>query len=224
MEFVLIGPGQLGQLLLRQAGRDCLVIGRDADSTRQVGELYGCPWSTKIERAAEGEVIAVVVPAAAVPSVLEQVASCAKPGAVVLNFATAADIPHQLREKRPDLVWSEAKLVGSAVGMAYGLPCMIVLGEHDPALLRRVQNSLPGLADQINLGDAALVPGVNRAATEAALRAVIALERELTDLGVPRALIDAALGGTGPGVSLSYQRGTLGGFARKIVQQIEEEG
>lgn len=30
MEFVLIGPGQLGQLLLRQAGRDCLVIGQDA--------------------------------------------------------------------------------------------------------------------------------------------------------------------------------------------------
>lgn len=224
MEFVLIGPGQLGQLLLRQAGRDCLVIGRDADSTRQVGELYGCPWTTKIERAADGEVIAVVVPAAAVPSVLEQVASYARPGAVVLNFATAADIPHQLREKRPDLVWSEAKLVGSAVGMAHGLPCMIVLGEHDPALLRRVQNSLPGLADQITLGNAALVPRVNRAATEAALRAVIALERELTDLGVPCALIDAALGGTVPGVSLSYQRGTLGGFARKIVQQIEEEG
>ena len=180
MEFVLIGPGQLGQLLLRQAGRDCLVIGQDADSTRQIGELYGCPWTTKIERAAEGEVIAVVVPASAVPSVLEQV--------------------------------------------AHGLPCMIVLGEHDPALLRRVQNSLPGLADQITLGDAALVPGVNRAATEAALRAVIALERELSDMGVPRALIDAALGGTVPGVSLSYQRGTLGGFARKIVQQIEEEG
>ena len=224
MEFVLIGPGQLGQLLLRQAGRDCLVIGQDADSTRQVGELYGCPWTTKIERAAEGEVIAVVVPASAVPSVLEQVASCAKPGAVVLNFATAVDIPRALREKRPDLVWSEAKLVGSAVGMAHGLPCMIVLGEHDPALLRRVQNSLPGLADQITLGDAALVPTVNRTATEAALRAVIALERELTDLGVPRALIDAALGGTVPGASLSYQRGTLGGFARKIVQQIEEEG
>ena len=224
MEFVLIGPGQLGQLLLRQAGRDCLVIGQDADSTRQIGELYGCPWTTKIERAAEGEVIAVVVPASAVPSVLEQVASCAKPGAVVLNFATAADIPHQLREKRPDLVWSEAKLVGSAVGMAHGLPCMIVLGEHDPALLRRVQNSLPGLADQITLGDAALVPTVNQTATEAALRAVIALERELTDMGVPRPLIDAALGGTVPGASLSYQRGTLGGFARKIVQQIEEEG
>ena len=127
MEFVLIGPGQLGQLLLRQAGRDCLVIGQDADSTRQVGELYGCPWTTKIERAAEGEVIAVVVPASAVPSVLEQVASCAKPGAVVLNFATAVDIPRALREKRPDLVWSEAKLVGSAVGMAHGLPCMIRL-------------------------------------------------------------------------------------------------
>lgn len=42
MEFVLIGPGQLGQLLLRQAGRDCLVIGQDADSTRQISELYGC--------------------------------------------------------------------------------------------------------------------------------------------------------------------------------------
>ena len=224
MEFVLIGPGQLGQLLLRQAGRDCLVIGQDADSTRQIGELYGCPWTTKIERAAEGEVIAVVVPASAVPSVLEQVASCAKPGAVVLNFATAVDIPQNLREKRPDLVWSEAKLVGSAVGMAHGLPCMIVLGEHDPALLRRVQNSLPGLAAQITLGDAALVPTVNRTATEAALRAVIALERELSDMGVPSALIDAALGGTVPGVSLSYQRGTLGGFARKIVQQIEEEG
>lgn len=98
------------------------------DSTRQIGELYGCPWTTKIERAAEGEVIAVVIPASAVPSVLEQVASCAKPGAVVLNFATAVDIPHQLREKRPTLsVGSQAGRLGGGHG-ARSARCMIVLG------------------------------------------------------------------------------------------------
>lgn len=222
MKFVLIGPGQLGQLLLRQAGRDCLVIGRDIDRTRLVGELYGCPWTTEVARAAAGDVIAAAVPAHAVGEVLEQVAHCAKAGAVVLNFATAADIPHSVRDQRPDLIWSEAKLVGSAVGMAHGLPCAIVLGEHDPTLLRRVQDSLPGLADRVVLGDAAQVPEINRAATAAALHAVIALEQQLTALGVPQALIDAALGGTVPGVALSYQQGTLGAFGRMIAQQVRE--
>lgn len=222
MEFVLIGPGQLGQLLLREAVQDCLVIGRDAGRARQTGEQYGCPWTTDLTRAAAGQVIAVAVPAPAVADVLEQVASCARPGAAVLNFATAADIPQTVRDKRPDVIWSEAKLVGSAVGMAAGLPCAIVLDAHDPALLRRVQNSLPGLADRILLGDPAQVPIINRAATAAALRAVISLERELTAQGIPRALIDAALAGTVPGVALSYQRGTLGGFARQIAREIEQ--
>lgn len=220
MKFVLIGPGQLGQLLLRAAGRDCLVIGRDTDRTRQVGEVYGCPWTTDPTRASAGDVIAVAVPAPALADVLDHVADCAKPGAIVLNFATAAGIAPAVRERRPDVVWSEAKLVGSAVGMAHGLPCAIVLGEQDPTLLRRVRDSLPGLADRVVLGDAAQVPAINRAATAAALRAVIDLEGQLRRMGVDQTLIDAALGGTVPGVALSYQQGTLGGFARQIVREL----
>lgn len=223
MKFVLVGPGQLGQLLLRAAGRDCLVIGRDADRTRQVGEVYGCPWTTALSRASVGDVIAVAVPAPALADVLDQIADCAKPGAIVLNFATAAGIAPAVRQRRPDVVWSEAKLVGSAVGMAHGLPCAIVLSEQDPTLLRRVRDSLPGLADRVVLGNANQVPAINRAATTAALRAVIDLERQLRQMGVDQTLIDAALGGTVPGVALSYQQGTLGGFARQIVRELTEQ-
>lgn len=223
MKFVLIGPGQLGRHLLQAATGERLVIGKTEEDAQRLAGLMGATWSADVEQATDGDFIAVVVPADATNSILHTLSKVAKSGAVVLNFATAVSIPDELRQKRPDIHWLEAKMVGSAVGMEHGMRCAIALGTTNIALLKRVQACFPDLANCFVLTDPMLAPKVNTLATKAALRAVIALEEELSTCQIPQPLINAALGCTFPGVILSYQKGTLGGFAQKIVAQIRSE-
>lgn len=225
MKLILIGPGQLGTHLMHAAAGERLAIGEDAGQTQAFAEAQGCAWSLDLRDAADGDVIAAAVPAGATPAVLEAVAGCVKPGAVVLNFATACDIAPALRERRPDVHWLEAKMAGSAVGMAHGLQSAIVLGpEADEALLAQVRAALPGLADSFLPGDPSIVSAVNTLSTEAALRAAITVKKELAARGVPQTVIDAAVGCGLPGTAISFQRGTLGAFARNIVHKLENEG
>lgn len=223
MKFILIGPGQLGAHLMAAAAGERRTIGRDAEQTQAFARTQGCAWSLDPRDAADGDVIAVAVPAGATPAVLEAAADCAKPGAVVLNFATTCDIDPALRERRPDVHWLEAKMAGSAVGMAHGLKSAIVLGTEDESLLARVREALPGLAGCFLLGDTSIVSMVNTLSTEAALRAAVSVKKELAARGVPQAVIDAAVGCGLPGTTISFQRGTLGAFARNIVKKLEDE-
>lgn len=223
MKFVLIGPGQLGSHLMEAASGERTAIGKDAGLTRAFAAAHGCAGALDLQAAGDGDVIAVAVPAGVTPMVLEAVASCAKPGAVVLNFATTCDIDPALRARRPDMHWLEAKMAGSAVGMAHGLKSTIVLGTGDAALLARVRAALPGLADCILMGDPSIVARVNTISTEAALRAAVAVKKELAARGVPQAVIDAAVGCGLPGTAISFQKGTLGAFARDIVKKLEDE-
>lgn len=223
MKFILIGPGQLGAILVDAAGGARLAIGIEEDAMTEFEDRHFCEISTDIADAAQGDVIAVVVPAGATTEVLAAVADCAQKDAIVLNFATACDIAPELKEKRPDVHWIEAKMVGSAVGMMQGLKSAIVLGTEDRQLYQRICAAMPGLADCFIPGDASVVSMVNTMSTEAALRAAVSVRRSLKEKGVSQEIIDAAIGCGLPGTAISYQRGTLGAFAKKIVHQIEQE-
>ena len=223
MKFVLIGPGQLGRHLLQAAVGERLVIGKTAEDAERLAHAAGAIWTADKAQVVDGDVIAVAVPAEETCSVLFEMAKNVLSGALVLNFATAVSIPDEIQESRPDVHWLEAKMVGSAVGMEHGMRCAIALGTTDTTLLERVQKCFPSLSDSFLLADPTLAPKANTMATKAALRAAIALEEELTACQMPQPLIDAALGCAFPGVVLSYQKGTLGGFAQKIVQQIRAQ-
>ena len=73
------------------------------------------------------------------------------------------------------------------------------------------------------MGDPSIVAQVNTISTEAALRAAVAVKKELAARGVPQAVIDAAVGCGLPGTAISFQKGTLGAFARDIVKKLEDE-
>ena len=73
------------------------------------------------------------------------------------------------------------------------------------------------------MGDPSIVARVNTISTEAALRAAVAVKKELAARGVPQAVIDAAVGCGLPGTAISFQKETLGAFARDIVKKLEDE-
>ena len=56
-----------------------------------------------------------------------------------------------------------------------------------------------------------------------ALSAALELEEELQAKGIPEEMINTAVGGLMPGVLISYSKGTLGEFARKVEADLRKE-
>ena len=219
MKFALIGPGQLGREIFHAAAGQRLLIGEGPCADEALAQEAELGYSSHLWDAAECQVAAVTVPASACGEIFNALCPLMEPGSILLNFATNWDIPEALRERFPCLRLLEAKLLGSAPGMARGLESLVVLSGGEEAIADRVRTYLPGL--RIIAGDGDKVRSVNVQATRAALSAAVALERALEEQGIPADLIGAAVGGLMPGVLLSYRAGTLGAFAQEIVSQLK---
>ncbi|MGE4277560.1 MAG: hypothetical protein AB7E30_10360 [Lawsonibacter sp.] len=219
MKFALIGAGQLGREIFRAAAGQRLVVDMavgDAGALFQNAEL-GC--TTHLWAAAECQMVAVTVPANACGEIFNTLCPLMQPGSVLLNFSTNWDIPEGLRDRFPYLRLLDAKLLGSAAGMAQGMESLVVLDGSEGAIIDRVRDYLPGL--KIISGDCFQVRSINVQATKAALSAAIALEKSLESQGVPADMIGTAVGGLMPGVLVSYHAGTLGAFGREVVSQLK---
>ena len=221
MKFALVGPGQLGQQVFKAAVGERLIVGEDLMAADTFGKEAELGVTTDMTQAAQCQVAAVCVPPAGCAAAFQQLCPNLAPGSIVLNFSTKWVIPQELREQFPQLQLLEAKLVGSAVSLSYGLYKVVVLGTQDSELTKLIQETLPGM--NVVAGDYTLVKDINTLATKTALVAALSLEKELTAQGLAPEIIKAAVGGLMPGVLISYSNDTLGGFAREIVKQLKEE-
>lgn len=221
MKVALIGPGQLGRVVFRAAAGERLVICEalsDAEAMKDQAELG---LSTEMKAAGQCQVAAVTVPAPACPGVFDSLCPHMAPGSIVLNFATGWVIPEELRARYPQIFLLEAKVIGSAMGMAQGLKGMIVLGCDREDIVAQVREALPGLKFQP--GDSQIAKFINTLGTKVALSAALELEEELQAKGIPEEMINTAVGGLMPGVLISYSKGTLGEFARKVEADLRKE-
>ncbi|WMJ83991.1 hypothetical protein ACS3UN_12985 [Oscillospiraceae bacterium LTW-04] len=221
MNFALIGPGQLGRVIFHAATGQRLVIGRNAAEAQVVCPNAELGYSTQLQSAAQCQIVAVALPAHACEEVFDSLCSFMPPESILLNFSTSWDIPKALRERFPSLYLLDSKVVGSALGMARGMKSLIVLGSTDEHTTGKVQMSLPGLT--IQMGDYRLVKKVNTVATKTALAAALALEKELSEQGIPSEMVKAATEGLMPGVLISYSQGTLGEFAKSMINTLKNE-
>ena len=218
MSFALIGPGKLGQVLFQAAAGPRLVIGRSQEGLEPFRDRAELGISTRLADAARCQVTAAAVPAGACAQVFADLCPQLPAGHILLNFATGWDIPQELVEQYPRLHLLNVKLVGSAIGISYGLKGLAVVAPTAGGVLEQIGRCLPGL--ELAVGDPLAVRDINTRATRAALAAAVALEKELDAQNVPAPVIRAAAGCLMPGVMIAYQNGELGGFAQKIVDEL----
>ena len=224
MKLAIVGCGLMGSGVATLVSPDAqlLLIDREPDKARRLAETRGAAWSGDLSAAADAEVIAVVVPAAAVESAFCELAGVAGPGAIILDMATKGTIPERLKTERPDICFTEAKIVGSAVGVQAGLKALLVVDTDDPGELRALRNAFPGFAGVV-AGDTKRVAQVNNWGTYYGIRAAVETEAYVRGLGLPEEWAKCASGCLAPGVAAGFSSGQMGKFAREIAEQIEEE-
>ena len=218
MKLAIVGGGQLGRQLFKASRCQRMILGTKPQCPAGLeGAELG--YSTDLSAAAGCDVVAVAIPPAACPQVLEELCAALPAGTVVLNFPTKWAMPKELYERYPGLKLLESKLLGSAVGLERGLEGLVVLSQTDPATEQLVKDCMPGLDFTVGAWDK--VPYLNAEASRAVLTAAVQLEKKLAAEGFPQEEIKTLMGGLMPGILISYRNDSLGGFGKEFVRSLK---
>ena len=114
------------------------------------------------------------------------------------------------------------KLAGHAMVVKKEKSGLFVLGEQYKEDLGKIENLFPTM--NIEIGSEADVLLANQLGTEAAIKMVYQLKEKLERNAISPKIAEHTLSQTVQGVIKAYQNQDLGGFAKKIAQQLEQKG
>lgn len=220
----VIGAGRMGSVIAGQLPRATRKIIIDIDLQRAgcVAQMVGGTASDALDSAAPADVAVVVLPAPMVEGIVSQLVDLAKPGAVILNMATAAVIDPAVAGRRADVSVVDAKIIGHAKSITEGAPAIIVVGSDDAAIQHRIRSQFPGFR-QVVAGDAGLVAEINRVGSTEGIRAAVRVRRELQRQGVSDEWIDVAIRTVCAGTLKAFVEDDLGDFARELAVRFDRE-
>ena len=223
MRIGMIGAGRMGRILAARMALEHEVVMYDADvsGAKKVADALRL---TAVASLAEMNVDAVVlaVPDSAVESCVMKLRDVDKPWTV---FSVATNISREMlaamaEDKVPCL---NVKIIGHAGEMSRGQNPVVVIDDGSIEMVQRAQQIFASVGTVL-VGNADQVKRINSVATEEALKAAVAIERELLLAGItdPEKL-RGALSQVAPGVLRSYAEDDLGPFARGIVKALHDK-
>ena len=223
MRIGMIGAGRMGRILAARMALEHEVVMYDADvsGAKKVADALRL---TAVASLAEMNVDAVVlaVPDSAVESCIMKLRDVDKPWTV---FSVATNISREMLAAMAEEKVSclNVKIIGHAGEMSRGQNPVVVIDEGAIDMVRRAQQIFASVGTVL-VGNADQVKRINSVATEEALKAAVAIERELLLAGItdPEKL-RGALSQVAPGVLRSYAEDDLGPFARGIVKALHDK-
>ena len=223
MRIGMIGAGRMGRILAARMALEHEVVMYDADvsGAKKVADALRL---TAVASLAEMNVDAVVlaVPDSAVESCIMKLRDVDKPWTV---FSVATNISREMLAAMAEEKVSclNVKIIGHAGEMSRGQNPVVVIDEGAIDIVREAQQIFASVGTVL-VGNADQVKRINSVATEEALKAAVAIERELLLAGItdPEKL-RGALSQVAPGVLRSYAEDDLGPFARGIVKALHDK-
>ena len=223
MRIGMIGAGRMGRILAARMALEHEVVMYDADvsGAKKVADALRL---TAVASLAEMNVDAVVlaVPDSAVESCIMKLRDVDKPWTV---FSVATNISREMLSAMAEEKVSclNVKIIGHAGEMSRGQNPVVVIDEGAIDIVREAQQIFASVGTVL-VGNADQVKRINSVATEEALKAAVAIERELLLAGItdPEKL-RGALSQVAPGVLRSYAEDDLGPFARGIVKALHDK-
>lgn len=221
----VFGAGRMGSVIARRLPPDTkkIIIDTVPAKALELAEAVGGFWSVSPEQARDADLIALVVPAAAVREILEKLQVLVKKGAVILNMATTVSIDPATAAKRPEIFMVDAKIVGHAASMSRGEPGIVVVKSENTEVLSLIKQQMMGFADVVQ-GDADLVQAVNTIGSSEGIKAAVAVRKQLRAMGIPDAWIDVVIRSVCAGTMKAFTENDLGGFALELAKKLESEG
>jgi hypothetical protein len=215
--LAIAGLGQLGQLLAKRVeAQRLLLISTDRDKAARTAAAIpnadaGVPATFSL-----ASVVLMALPAHRMEEYYHNYAAFFHPNAVLINCATMLPTD-QLRRTCGGHRWFPLKVLGSVKELEHGgtVP-LITDSEEAKALLEPYVAKL----GEVVVGDEGWVVTCNRIAARCALEASLQIADEIRAHGLPDSFVHAAQTMVARGVIQSYADGTLGHFARGILEEV----
>ncbi|MDX9872588.1 MAG: NAD(P)-binding domain-containing protein [Clostridia bacterium] len=220
----VIGAGRMGSVVVKQFPESTqkIVIDRHPERAEALAAQVQGKSASSLEAAREADLIAVVLPAAAVNETVDKLTGIAKPGAIILNMATSGVVDSAVRVKNKDVRVVDAKIIGHAKSMEQGEPGLVVVKTEDEKIFELIKSQLPGYLDVVP-GDADLVPKINTIGSGEGIKAAVAARKQLQALNIPEEWIHVCIRTACAGTMKSYTENDLGHFARELADKYEKE-
>jgi 3-hydroxyisobutyrate dehydrogenase-like beta-hydroxyacid dehydrogenase len=221
----VIGAGRMGSIVARHLPGEArkLVINRTLEKAQTLArQISGKAWA-ELTAAKDADLVAILLPPAAVNVTVEQLLDIVKPGAVILNMATAAFIEPQIRTKAKEALVVDAKIIGQSYTMEREEAAIVVVDPCPESVFALIQSQLHGLGKVVQ-GEASLVTKLNTLAGMESLRFAVAFRKEMKEKGFPEDWISTAISAICAGTLAAYTKNELGHFGRDLVKKLEAEG
>lgn len=224
LKVAVVGAGRMGSFVAGQLPNDVekIIIDTNEATAKAVADACGGVCFTQMSGAKEADVIAIVLPAGVIPKIIDELASSAKEGAVIMNMATSGNIEDEIKAKYTHVTFVDSKIIGHADSMKEGAPCMVVVGTEDEAVYQKVAHILPGYT-KVVMGDSNLVPQINTIGSTVGIRAAIEMRKELQPFNIPRDWEDVLIYTVCAGTMRAYVDNNLGHFGASLAEKLEKE-
>lgn len=221
----VIGAGRMGTVVAKQlpaTSKKSIIDLNRVQADKLAAQIAG-ESSASLEAAKDADLIAVVLPTAAVNKVVDQLTGIAKDGAVIINMATTAKIDPEILNKNKRISIIDAKIIGHAMSMSKGEPGILVVKTDNMEAFRLIKSQMTGFSDVV-LGDADLVPKMNIIGSTEGIRAAVGVRKQLRQFGdLPEDWVKTVIRTVCAGTMKSYTENDLGHFARELADKLEAE-
>ncbi len=218
----IIGAGRLGAAVARRLPADTRIIISDTETEkgRRLAEAVNGTFVPDLAGMGQADLIILALPTPVIKGTVETLLGLAKKGAIILNMATSAQLEPELKQRNPAITVMDAKLIGSARSIENGEPGLVVIDCSNPEQGSRVQQLLRGLC-QVEYGDADLVGKISRICSIEAIKAAVAVRKQLRALHVPEEWINIAITSACAGTMQAYVNNDIGPFSQQIARELE---
>lgn len=199
-KVAIIGAGRMATLLANRLPTTCrkVIIGKRKSRAALLADEVGGVASDQISAVRGCRVVFLALPAAAVAQVVQDASAHLEPNAIMANMAL--DLPTgDLTDQFPRLRVVAVKVIGHAGEMSQGAAGVVVIDRADDAEEELLRDLLDGLGTVVR-GEESKVMAAGRAVVDVMSEAEATLRRRLSDLGLDRQAVAAAITTLGPGV------------------------
>lgn len=223
MKIGIIGAGRMGKILAQRLSTAHQVVLFDS----QEAALHDAMRALEVESVSAIENLDVAccilaVPDTAVEGCMHELAQSSKQ---MMVFCIATNSSRERIEtcSTETLRGLNVKIIGHAGEMGRGATPVVVVDNGAPDIVD-IAVALFKEIGTVIVGDADKVASINTIATEEALKAAVALENALCEIGVDDdEIIRCAIAHVAPGVMRAYAEDDLGPFARGVVCRLRDK-
>ncbi|MDT8859333.1 hypothetical protein N0O92_03740 [Alkalihalobacillus sp. MEB130] len=220
---IIVGSGRLASMLLTvlKKGENMYVFGRNEQTVDSLLQQFSYVEKATPQDLSKATELFLCLPKSGYSDFLQRFARSLRNDVTIFHMATVVN-EEEVKSLSDNKKVVPLKLAGHAKIVKREARGLFVLAPHHKEEQSRLREWFPTM--QIELAEESTVLLANQLATEAAIQMSVLLSKEMTAHQIPTAIQKQTFDQTVHGVIDAYQSNDLGGFARKIAEQLKEKG